>query len=47
MDPDTGLIRTIKDSDRRGQQALPDVVANTAADALRIAQDRMKGLADG
>lgn len=48
MDPETGLIRTIKDSDRRGQQPLDtNIVANTAADALRIAQERMGTLIDG
>lgn len=43
MDPDTGLIRALRESDRRGQQQLPtpDVVANSAADAFRIAQQRM------
>lgn len=46
MDPETGLIRTLKDGDRRGQQALPDIEATSASDAVRIAQERMGGLAD-
>ena len=48
MEPETGLIRALRDADRRGQQALPDtsVVASSASDALRLAQERMKGIAD-
>jgi hypothetical protein len=41
MDADTGLIRALRESDRRGQQQLPENVANSAADAFRIAQQRM------
>lgn len=44
MDPETGLIRTLRDGDRRGQQAMPEVVASTASDALRIANERAKEL---
>lgn len=40
MDPDTGLIRTLKDADRRGQQTLPETPATSASDALRIANER-------
>ena len=44
MDPDTGLIRPLRESDLRGQQAMPvdDGTTTKAADALRIAQERAR-----
>ena len=42
MDPDTGLIRPLREGDRRGQTSITtSEVGNSAADALRIAQERM------
>ena len=42
MDPNTGLIRPLREGDRQGQTAITtSEVGNSAADALRIAQERM------
>jgi hypothetical protein len=42
MDPNTGLIRPLREGDRQGQTSITtSEVGNSAADALRIAQERM------